>query len=396
MLDKVSPNKPENVSETSRYQRVKPEEPPRNDKFRKTYRQESHQPIPKEEEEIEGAEEKDDSNRSVFDLSKKSKAKNKSTSSSSSSKQSALKESSSTEDQRLSFKQGANQDQDLEAYGNEEGFETNVDNPIEPDHQFTAEEAPVTDNLSDIDQPQEMPAAQPKVEGEIKNLKNPRDQANSTNQLNQQQAAILQQSETKKSSPLKSSGETKKSSSVSKKGKSKSETPSKIKEGQKKEDTAGVNASLQSVAFQTEKSQETQEIVRSTIKDLAAQIVDRIQIMRREDQTSTIITLRHPPLLEGATITLTTSDHAKREFNISFANLSPDAKLLLDRKLKEDSLTETLERKGIIVHMLTTSTEPENLLKAEAGAASRDRHDQQQQREQQQKQKKREEEEEDI
>jgi hypothetical protein len=390
MLNKVSPNQPEQASETSRAHRMKPEEPPRNDKFRKTYRKESHQPIPKEEEEIAGAEEKDDSSHSVFDLSKKSKAKNKSTSSS---KQSALKESPSTDDQRLSYKQGANQDQDLESYGNEEGFETNVDNPTEPDHQFAAEEAPMTDNLSDIDQPQEMPTAQPKVEGEIKK---PLDQASSANQLNQQQAAILQQTETKKSAPLKSSGETKKSSSVSKKGKSKTEGQSKIKEGQKKEDAAGVNASLQSVAFQTEKAQETQEIVRSTIKDLAAQIVDRIQIMRRDDQTSTIITLRHPPLLEGATITLTTSDHAKREFNISFANLSPEAKLLLDRKLKEDSLTETLERKGIIVHTLTTSTQPENLLSAESGEASRDRQDQQQQREQQQKQKKREGEEEDI
>lgn len=107
--------------------------------------------------------------------------------------------------------------------------------------------------------------------------------------------------------------------------------------------------------------------------------------MRKGDLTSTIITLRHPPVMAGSTITLTSSANANREFNISFANLSPDAKVFLDRKLKEDSLTETLERKGIIVHNVTTTTEPEKVISADAGQASKDRQDQQQEQQQQQK-----------
>lgn len=147
---------------------------------------------------------------------------------------------------------------------------------------------------------------------------------------------------------------------------------------------AAVHSPIQGAAFHSEKTPGAQEASRSaTIRDLAAQIIDKIQVMRREDQTSTIITLRHPPVLAGATITLTTSDQAKSEFNISFANLTPDAKVFLDRKLKEDSLTETLERKGIVVNTLTTTTEPEKIITAE-GQATRDRSDQRD--EQQQKQ----------
>ena len=100
----------------------------------------------------------------------------------------------------------------------------------------------------------------------------------------------------------------------------------------------------------------------NTIRDLATQIIDRIQVMTKGNETQTMITLRHPPVLEGATITLTSSDHAKQEFNISFANLSPEAKLLLDNKLRDDPLSAALERRGITVHILTTSTQPEQAL----------------------------------
>ena len=178
-----------------------------------------------------------------------------------------------------------------------------------------------------------------------------------------------------------------KEGSVSKKDKSKGETKTSAPDaGGEKGVAATAQPAIQGGSFQSDKVQETSEASRSaTIRELAAQIVDRIQVMRKGDLTSTIITLRHPPVMAGSTITLTASDTAKREFNISFANLSPDAKAFLDRKLKEDSLTETLERKGIIVNNLTTTTEPEKIISADAGQASRDRQDQQQDQQQQQK-----------
>ena len=193
-------------------------------------------------------------------------------------------------------------------------------------------------------------------------------------------------------------GDTTKEAPVLKKEKAKGEGKSAAAEtGGEKGIAPTVHAPIQGAGFLTEKTQEVQQPHRSaTIRDLAAQIIDRIQVMRKEDQTSTIITLRHPPILSGATITLTASDHAKREFNITFANLSPDAKLFLDRKLKEDSLTQNLERKGIVVHNLTTTTQAETVITADAGQGAKERHDQQQEQQQQQKRQQQAEEEENL
>lgn len=146
--------------------------------------------------------------------------------------------------------------------------------------------------------------------------------------------------------------------------------------------TAGMGSDRASI-------KDTQDVSRTTtIKQIVAQIVEKIQVMRDNDSTKTIVTLKHPPILAGATVTLTASDNAKQEFNISFANLSPDAKMFLDRKLNEDSLTQTLERKGIVVHMVTTTTQTE-IMNIQSGQPSKE-DQQQQQREQSQQQQQRE------
>jgi hypothetical protein len=203
------------------------------------------------------------------------------------------------------------------------------------------------------------------------------------NELNRQQAATLHAQRSKSSEKLPDLEESSKKP-VSKKEKSKSESGSEKTGALEERAKLAVNASIQAAELQTDagKTQESQQTSRaSTIREIAAQIVERIQVMKRDDLTTTLVTLRHPPILEGATISLTTSDHAKREFNISFANLSPEAKLFIDRKLNEDSLTATLERKGIIVHMLTTTTQPETLIKTETGQPTRDQEQQREQRE---------------
>ncbi len=191
------------------------------------------------------------------------------------------------------------------------------------------------------------------------------------NELNRQQAATLH-AQRSKSPELEESPK----KPVVKKEKGRSESSSEKTDALEERAKLAVNASIQAAELQTDAGkaqlQESQASRASTIREIAAQIVESIQIMRKDDLTTTLVTLRHPPILEGATISLTTSDHAKREFNISFANLSPQAKLFIDRKLNEDSLTATLERKGIIVHMLTTTTQPETLIKTESGQATRD------------------------
>ena len=79
---------------------------------------------------------------------------------------------------------------------------------------------------------------------------------------------------------------------------------------------------------------------------------------------------------------------------MQYCNLSPDAKLFLDRKLNEDSLTQTLERKGVIVHMITTSTQPENLTVGTSQPSQEEQQQQQREQSQQQQQREREQQEE--
>jgi hypothetical protein len=171
-----------------------------------------------------------------------------------------------------------------------------------------------------------------------------------------------------------------------KKEKVKEGKASSLEKGDEKAAASAVNAPIQQAGFQAEKAQEAAPARSQTIQQLAAQIVEKVQVMREQGQTSTIITLRQPPELAGATITLTSTDNAKREFNISFANLSQDGKLLLEQKLQQDPLAKTLETKGIIVHQLTTSTEPEKLFASAAGEPRQGQPDQQQKEEQRKQQ----------
>lgn len=146
-----------------------------------------------------------------------------------------------------------------------------------------------------------------------------------------------------------------------------------------------VNPSIQSVGLGAEKAQEhgSELSSSSTISDLVNQLVESIQILKKSDSMDTILTLRHPPLLAGATVTITAFSHAKGEFNLAFANLSQQAKLFLDQKLAENSLSEAMSRKGITVHIITTSTEPHTPLNPDKERPSRD--NEQQEKEEQKK-----------
>lgn len=132
------------------------------------------------------------------------------------------------------------------------------------------------------------------------------------------------------------------------------------------------------------------------VEEIARQIVDAVHLMRFEGRTDTIVTLRHPPILAGSQVTLTTFEHAKGEFNISFSNLSSQAKTFLDQQLAQHNLQDSLERKGIVVHTLTTTTQVENPLAMRAEQAQRDQDQQQQQQQQQQQRQQQQEQEEET
>lgn len=140
--------------------------------------------------------------------------------------------------------------------------------------------------------------------------------------------------------------------------------------GENRPDLAGFPPILRAEEVQQSLSVKVPVDPKPVLRDLAAELIKEIQTLRTGDKTDTIVTLRFPPLFEGATVKLTTMDSAKREFDILFANLSDQAKLLLDNKLANDSLMLALERKGFQVHTIATTTQNDVPLQVEGDSAT--------------------------
>lgn len=388
MLDKISPYQPNPREEANRSDRTRPSTQPKDENFRKSMRDRQS---PKEQD-VDGKDEHEDASSSVFDLSRtKTKAKTPQTPS-----KSSLKDSSASDlglNRPIVAKEGKEQGQDQGLFSQEgEATETAGEEFGSEMTQNEPPASPVPAEPKKMEQPPSTPT--PKTPTKLPQ----QEQLDIPQQVAAQNEGALRAAAGKKSAKEESSFETSQSGSASKKQKSSSKDDSSSTAGSAGDKgdlaaAAGVNNSIQAVGFQSERSEDVQAPIRSSdIRDIAAQIVDRIQILKKGDETQTTITLRQPPVLAGATITLTASDHAKREFNITFANLTPEAKMLVDRKLREDPLTDRLKDEGITVHMLSTTTKPvENILNTEgADQTSRDRQDQrQQQQDQRDQQKKR-------
>jgi hypothetical protein len=73
-------------------------------------------------------------------------------------------------------------------------------------------------------------------------------------------------------------------------------------------------------------------------------------------KTETTLALKHPPLFAGANLTVTAFKSAKGEFNITFENLTPHAKQLIDLAENQNILRNSLEQKGYMVHIVVATT----------------------------------------
>lgn len=122
----------------------------------------------------------------------------------------------------------------------------------------------------------------------------------------------------------------------------------------------------------------------ATIKELINKMVEGIQTIKKGNETETVVTLKYPPILAGAHLNLSTTSTAKGEFNVSFTNLTPDGKNFLDQRLVGNALTAAMEDKGIVIHIVTTSTADKPVIQAEGEkfAQNQDREQQQQQEQQ--------------
>ncbi len=86
---------------------------------------------------------------------------------------------------------------------------------------------------------------------------------------------------------------------------------------------------------------------------LVEQIASAIRTIETKDIKFTEIKLKQPPVFEGATLTVTSYSSATKEYNITFSDLSPDARRLIEVKSNEDLLRASLIEKGYTLRQVT-------------------------------------------
>lgn len=126
------------------------------------------------------------------------------------------------------------------------------------------------------------------------------------------------------------------------------------------------------------------------MKQLADKLVDEINVLADKNQTDTTITLKYPPIFEGATVTITSYATARGEFNINFNNLTQQAKNVLDMAANRTSLADALDQKGFTIHIISTETIQRNYGVQDPGlnqGGNRNPQNEQQEKQQKQKQK---------
>ncbi len=108
-----------------------------------------------------------------------------------------------------------------------------------------------------------------------------------------------------------------------------------------------------------------------TVQEIIDKIVDKVQEQSTNGITETTISLKNHSLFEGASVVITAYDTARGQYNITFQNLTTQAKYILDMQANQDSLKHALEVKGYAVHILIATTEIEKPI-----ATAESRHDQ--------------------
>ncbi len=89
------------------------------------------------------------------------------------------------------------------------------------------------------------------------------------------------------------------------------------------------------------------------LKALAQAMLKSMVTLNRNGETETVVTLHNSTLFEGATIRLTQTTSAPKEFNLTFGNLSTDALRLMQSKQTQEGLQHALAERGYTVHMMT-------------------------------------------
>ncbi len=94
------------------------------------------------------------------------------------------------------------------------------------------------------------------------------------------------------------------------------------------------------------------------LSSLVDQLVEKVHVSEVKGKLDLTFTIKYPPIFENASVTVTEYDTAEGEYNLTFANLKPEAKELLDLAINRGALKQALEEKGFTVHIIVTTEEP--------------------------------------
>ena len=112
---------------------------------------------------------------------------------------------------------------------------------------------------------------------------------------------------------------------------------------------------------------ETSQTRQAALLQVISQAAEAITTFVSKDVTSTVVTIRQPPIFEGATLTVTEYTTSPQQFNITFANLSPDARRMIESVANQQQLKQALVDRGYTVQNIVIESTPK---KAEAIATT--------------------------
>lgn len=92
--------------------------------------------------------------------------------------------------------------------------------------------------------------------------------------------------------------------------------------------------------------------------EVIRQTVDAIATFVTKEVTSTVVTIRQPPIFEGATLTVTEYSSAPQQFNVTFGNLSPDARRMIESVANQQQLKQALIDRGYTVQNVFIESAP--------------------------------------
>jgi hypothetical protein len=97
--------------------------------------------------------------------------------------------------------------------------------------------------------------------------------------------------------------------------------------------------------------------VRATIVQIVEQTIQAVTLMRTKDETTISVTIKYPPIFEGATLKIVESSTAKHEFNITFDNLTPEARRLIETQANQVRLQQSLLERGYTLRNIVIAPE---------------------------------------